>query len=387
MPSLINNKRNLVLIGLIFLLSSTINSVLGLHLSGHQEPITAQAYQHQFNAQNAYQHIGTQLDFGYRVPGYTAHDQCADWIRNQMESKTEQVITHQFTKDGIECENILAKINIQKSNIVILGAHWDSRAVAEKDPDPENQDDPIPGANDGASGVAVLIELARIFETIKVNISCQVWFLFLDAEDQGESLGVYGIDGWSWCEGSRAFNNVIDQYYDGPAETIESFVLLDMVGGTNLQFIRESGYTDDDLYDQIWFVGRDLGYTTEFPSDYASYRIIDDHVYFHQNGIPAADLIIDFSSGNPRWNHHHRQTDDLSNIAQSSLDATGKTMESYFNVFYNSEAPPPNYPNNTGGWETWQYILVIGGGTVAVVAIGISILNKIQMKKLLPAQD
>jgi Zn-dependent M28 family amino/carboxypeptidase len=287
-----------------------------------------------FNESNAYDHIVTQLDFGYRVPGTPEHDNCSVWIENQLLTITDTVLVQNFTiqkqnQSIYECQNVLGKLNMNKSNIVIFGAHWDSRNVAEKDV--YNRTQPIPGANDGGSGVGVLIELARILSLYKENLDCQVWFLFLDAEDQGYSGGLYGLEGWGWAEGSVKFVNKLDTFYDSSSENIECFILLDMVGGTDLQFIKESR-SDEDLHQAIFEEGRKIGYPVAFPLNPSIKTILDDHVAFANKGIAVIDLIIDFSGGN--WTYHHTHSDDLSNIDQESLGITGRTIESFVKTYY-----------------------------------------------------
>ena len=287
-----------------------------------------------FNETTAYNFIETQLSFGPRVPGTLSHIECADWIREELFDITDNIMTHNFTiqkysEPSYQCQNILGKINPAKENIVIFGAHWDSRNVAEKDT--ENQSSPIPGANDGGSGVAVLLELARVLYGYKDELNCQIWFLFIDAEDQGYSRGMYGLEGWYWAEGSLAFVNEIDSYYNFSLEIFECFILVDMVGGSNLQFIKESR-SDEALHDSIFDEGMKLGYYEAFPSRPKVMAITDDHVAFDAFGIPVIDLIIDFVEGD--WTYHHTHSDDLSNIDEESLLITGQTLESFMKTYY-----------------------------------------------------
>ena len=317
-----------------------------------------------FNETKAYSFIETQLDFGPRVPGLTSHDLCGNWIENQLLPFTDMIITHNFTiqkfgEPSYECQNILGKINPSNDKIVILGAHWDSRNVAEKDE--ENQEFPIPGANDGASGVAVLLELARVLYEYRESLDCQVWFLFIDAEDQGYSRGMYGLEGWFWAEGSLAFVNDIDNYYNSSTENFDCFILLDMVGGTNLQYIKESR-SDEALQNSIFREGNKLGYIYAFPNNAKVMAINDDHIAFHDYGIPVIDLIIDFINGD--WTYHHTHSDDLSNIDEKSLEITGKTLESfmktYFTIDQTKDWKSRNLPVSIQISITLSSILLIG---------------------------
>ena len=259
---------------------------------------------------------------------------------------------------------------------MILGAHYDSRAKATRDSDPLKRNDPVTGANDGASGSAVLIELAKAFYEVKENLTCQIWFLFFDAEDQGRD-NAYGIDGWDWCEGSTAFVNEIDSYYNSTIESFESMILFDMVGGTNLQFINEQ-YSTSSLLDEIFAIGRNLGFTAQFPSNPLSRSIVDDHRAFLNIGIPSADLIINFWD-NPNWPYHHTTQDDINNIANSSLDITGKTIEQF--VYNNYFKNTTNTYKGNYFWfvdidrafiETIMYfIIIVASGGIIVITLNI----------------
>ncbi|MCG3221690.1 MAG: M28 family peptidase, partial [Candidatus Heimdallarchaeota archaeon] len=299
----------------------------------------------------------SQLDFGFRVPGTTAHNNCADWISDQIDSYVDEASVHHFSiqvgsQPRYYCQNILGKINTNKNNIVILGTHWDSRNVAEKDS--YNQSQPIPGANDGGSGVGVLIELARVLSLYKDNLDCQIWFLFIDAEDQGYSLGMYGLEYWDWCEGSREFVDDIDEFYDSSSENFESFILLDMVGGTDLQFIREAN-SDQILHNRIFRVGQKLGYDSAFPDNPTVMSIIDDHIAFKDIGITVIDLIIDFVNG--EWEYHHTHLDNLDNIDPESLKTIGQTVESYLKTYY------------TVGFPMWAYFVIIISGILVITPL------------------
>jgi len=342
-------------------------------------PITTfQASELYFNESKAYDHIVTQLGFGFRVPGYQAHDDCANWINQTLRPYTEEVIIQEFTiqKSGqpaYQCQNILGKINTNETNIIILGAHWDSRAVAEKDS--YNKIQPIPGANDGASGVAVLLELARILNQAKSEINAQIWIVFLDAEDQGNSQGIYGIEGWRWCEGAIAFNNALESYYNAAMESINCFILLDMVGGNNLQFIDEA-HSTNTLQNAMFLEGRSLGYIEQFPERPKLMAITDDHISFLENNIASVDVIIDFIDG--PWKHHHKHSDDLSNIDINSLNITGRTTESFIKTYYNSTSLPNwGNPSNNDMWQLWLWPVLI----ITVIGIAFVFIIKYSREK------
>jgi len=282
----------------------------------------------QFNGENAYEFVEDQLNIGFRIPGTQERANCANYflLKFREIDYNFTYIFHNFTVHSTECQNVLFKLNQNYDNIIILAAHYDTRAKATKDPLQTNRDLPIPGANDGASGSAVLIELAKVLYKQKANLSCQIWFLFFDAEDQGKDLAS-GIVGWDWCEGSKKFVEEINKFYDSKTEFFDCMILLDMVGGSNLKFIKEK-YSTSSLLNELFTVGRKLGYTSEFPLKSISASITDDHTAFIKYGIPAADLIINFWN-NPNWPYHHTTDDNLNHISNYSLEVTGKTVEQF----------------------------------------------------------
>jgi glutaminyl-peptide cyclotransferase len=174
----------------------------------------------EFNENNAYNYIEDQVDIGFRIPGTSDSNKCASYFISKFKEINSDIayIIHDFEVHSTNCQNMLFKFNEDKENIVIFGAHYDSRAKSTKDS--ESPDDPVPGANDGASGSAVLIELANVLYKEKENLNCQFWFVFFDAEDQGKDEGGYGIKDWDWCEGSKEFVGVIDLFYNPDKEDL-----------------------------------------------------------------------------------------------------------------------------------------------------------------------
>ena len=300
----------------------------------------------EFDQNNAYNYVEDQLDIGFRIPGTSDSNKCASYFISKFKDIDNNLtyIIHDFEVHSTKCRNILFKINEDREDIVILGAHYDSRAKATKDN--EDQEEPIPGANDGASGCAVLIELADILYKQKDDLECQIWFAFFDAEDQGKDEGGYGIKDWDWCEGSREFVNDIENFYNSEEEDFDCMILLDMVGGENLQFISEQ-YSTSSLLDELFEVGRQLGYINEFPIFPVASSVVDDHLAFIED-MPTADLIINFWN-NPNWPYHHTREDDLSHISKKSLEITGKTIEQFI---YNNYLDDVN--NNYQGNYPWE---------------------------------
>ena len=299
-----------------------------------------------FDDSKAYNHIEKQLEIGYRIPGTEESRNCSNYFISEFHKINNNFTfkIHNFTVNTTQCRNILFKLNEHKNNIIIIATHYDTRARATKDDIDPNF--PVIGANDGASSSAVLIELARVFNERKEDLSAQIWFLFFDAEDQGKDID-YGINGWDWSEGSKAFVNNISAFMDPQIEYIEAMILLDMVGAHNLHFVKER-YSTYSLIDEIFEVGRQLGYSNEFLRYPNSQFIIDDHKPFIDIGIPSALLIDDFVH-NDDWPWHHTSTDNISYISNYSLKATGRTIEQF--IYNNYLTPYNNYYIGNFPWD------------------------------------
>ncbi len=330
-----------------------------------------------FNGDTAYTYVADQMSINtthYRIPGTQGREDCAQYFITKFKQIDPAInfVLHNFTIQSVECQNVLFKMNENYTNILILGAHYDSRAKATKDQ--TNPDLPVPGANDGASGSAVLIELAEVLYSRINNLSAQIWFLFFDAEDQGTDLGV-GISGWDWIEGSEQFVLEIDNFYNSSKENFDAMILLDMVGGTNLRFINEQ-HSTSSLLNELFETGRQLGYTSAFPSDPIVASIADDHVPFLNLGIPSADLIIKFWNQPAEWPYHHTTGDDISHISNTSLEITGKTVEQFiYNNYYDiNDQYQGNFPwsddFNLLDSELFMLILII----LPIIGIAVVIL-------------
>lgn len=376
-----NLRKRVIAIGIgviiIFLLSGIGIIVLINNMLFPDTSVQNRDIELNFNPTNAYTSVKNQTqDIGYRIPGTEGSRKCMQYFISEFQ-KIDTNFTyfyHNFTVNETDCSNVLFKMNEGYDNIVILGAHFDSRAKATKDS--ENRSAPVPGANDGASGCAVLLELARVLYQKRQNLSCEIWFLFFDAEDQGEDND-YGIKGWDWCEGSNRFLDEIDLFYDSSQEDFDCMLLLDMVGGINLEFINEL-YSTSSLLDELFATGRQLGYTSTFPESATNNRIIDDHKPFMEFGIPSADLIINFWN-NPSWPYHHTTEDNLTYISEQSLEITGKTVEQFiYNNYYNESNTyyRSNYPwsvDNDYYWVDLPSQIIIY--SFSVVIIGLIILG------------
>ena len=256
-----------------------------------------------FDGQHAYADVQTQVAFGERVPGTDGHAKVEAWMRSELESAGWQVEIQTSEALGHPVENLVAKRG-DKSPQIIIGAHYDSRIFADHDPDPANHTKPMPGANDGASGVAVLLEMARTLPKDTVP----VWLVFFDAEDNGN------IQGWDWILGSREFvkNNVIQP---------QAVVVIDMIGDADLNIYKERN-SNPEITDEIWAAAKSLGYQNKFIPAY-KYSMEDDHTPFLQAGLPAVD-IIDFDY--PYW---HTTQDTVDKVSAESLQTVGETLNTW----------------------------------------------------------
>jgi glutaminyl-peptide cyclotransferase len=252
-----------------------------------------------FDGLRAYQDVLTQVSFGARTPGSVAHRQTLEYIQLELEKAGWQTRVQISEWDGFLIQNLIGS-QTDSSPLIIIAAHYDSRLLADQDPGP-GRSSPVPGANDGASGVAVLLELAR---TLPAN-SVPVWLVFIDAEDNG------GLDNRQWIMGSRAF-------VAGLKEKPESVVIVDMIGDADLNIYIERN-SDSALTAQIWSQAKILGFGKYFIST-PKYDIIDDHLPFLEAGIPAVD-IIDFDY--PYW---HTTADTVDKVSGHSLQVVGETL-------------------------------------------------------------
>jgi len=253
-----------------------------------------------FDGQRAYADVQTQVALGPRIPETEGHAKIQAWMQEELLEAGWQVEVQESEALGHPIRNIVAKRSDAPPQ-VIIGAHYDTRMFADNDPDPANHEKPVMGANDGASGVAVLLELAR---TLPVD-TVSVWLVFFDAEDNGR------IEGWDWILGSREFvrNNPVQP---------RAVVIVDMIGDADLNIYRERN-SNPDLTDEIWETAKGLGYESKFIPEY-KHSMIDDHTPFIEAGIPAVD-IIDFDY--PYW---HTVQDTLDKVSAESLQIVGETL-------------------------------------------------------------
>ena len=292
----------------------------------------------QFNSDSAYYFIKQQVDFGPRVPNSIAHQNCYLYLKSKLSNYGANIIVQEDTVrrfDGeiLNMKNIIGSFNVEQKNRILLCAHWDSRYVADQDTDRMN--DPIDGANDGGSGVGVLLEIARQMNINNPNIGIDI--IFFDVEDQGQ--GGEGVDNpLSWCLGSQYWSsNLHSDNYQA-----RYGILLDMVGGPNAVFVPDyhSKYYASDVVDKVWKKGVEGGYMDYFEIDAGEdYFLLDDHVMINEitqiNGrhIPTIDIIeYDNSNGHTFNKHWHTHQDNMDNIDKKTLKAVGQTV---LNIIYN----------------------------------------------------
>ncbi len=257
-----------------------------------------------FDGERAYQNVLRQIELGPRLPNSAAHQQVRAWIRASLEENGWFVEEQEFVSMGHTGYNIIAKRSAESTGRILLGAHYDNRFIADHDPDVDKRNQPVLGANDGASGVAVLLELSRVLPT-EID---DVWLVFFDLEDNGR------IEGWDWILGSRAF---VNGYALNKAE-IEAVVILDMIGDADLNIYLEKN-SDPEIRAEIWAAAAELGYEEHFINE-EKFSMLDDHTPFLEVGIPAVD-VIDFDY--PYW---HTTEDTADKVSAESLQITGNSI-------------------------------------------------------------
>jgi len=240
------------------------------------------------------------MAFGPRIPGSEASLDASEYIRTELTRYGWMVDFQDFAFEGTNLRNIAAK-NSSLPPDVIIATHYDTRALSDQENDPSLQALPVPGANDGTSGTAVLLELARLMKTNDTNL----WLVYFDGEDQGH------INDWDWSIGADYFANNL-QYKP------QTVIVIDMIGDSDLNIYREK-LSDPELTDSIWKIARSFGLQEKF-IDEEKYSMLDDHLPFIKQGIPSC-LLIDFDY--PYW---HTQADTLDKISSESLSAVGRTL-------------------------------------------------------------
>ncbi len=311
----------LLLTGLFLTQSGCSNGDRDQIDSTTDEKIITQKYP-DFNADTAFLYIEKQLGFGPRVPGLVSHKKCADWLFTELKKYCDTVYYQKGTaltydKKEIPVYNIVGSFLPEKIQRAMLASHWDSRPWGDEDT--KDRDKPIPAANDGASGVAVLLEMARLLHDKKPGYGVDL--VLFDAEDYGKSEHEN-----SFCLGSQYWgkNPHIPNY------KAQFGVLLDMVGGKNAQFRKEAYSAEYAGFVQthLWNIAYELGYANTFANENMG-QIIDDHKYVYEaTKIPMIDIIqSDPKRGFASYWHTH--SDNLESVDKNTLKIVGNVMMAF----------------------------------------------------------
>ncbi len=271
-----------------------------------------------FDGTNAFGYLTTQVGFGPRVSGTKAHDLCRDYLVREMEKSAEAVNIQPFTIRGydgrtLKYSNIVSSFNLRATTRILLLAHWDTRPWADEERDTTLHSRGVPGANDGASGVAVLMEIARHLKSSPAAVGVDI--LFTDGEDYGRHLDPNG-----YLHGARHFASNLPSGYR-PVFGI----LLDMVGDASLELPRERYSVEfaPDVVDLVWGTAARLG-VTQFVNTVQG-RVTDDHLPLNAAGIRTID-IIDFDYPDPTNRYWHTLQDTPDKCSPSSLEAVGTVV-------------------------------------------------------------
>lgn len=283
----------------------------------------------EFNPDSAYAFVEKQVDFGPRVPNTQAHKSCGDYLIAELkrfgaELHIQEMTVSAYNGDRLQARNIIGSYNKESDQRILLFAHWDTRPYADEDADISRHNSPIDGADDGASGVGVLLEIARQFQNNNPGTGIDI--IFFDAEDYGTPATLKNRpNGEWWCLGSQFWskNPHIPNY------KAEYGILLDMVGSKNATFFKEgtSVRYASRIVEKVWNAARDLGYGKFFINANGG-SILDDHQYvIAGRGIPCIDIInYDPETSHGFGTYWHTHNDTMENIDRETLKAVGQTV-------------------------------------------------------------
>lgn len=281
-----------------------------------------------FDADSAYAYIKAQVDFGPRLPGTPAHAKCADYLVSELKAAGFEVMiqtgtVQTFDKKQFTLKNIIASYKPEAQSRILISSHWDTRPWADEDT--KNKDKPFDGANDGASGVGVALEIARQLHLFPANVGVDI--VLFDLEDYGTS----GNDN-SWCLGSQYWANNPHK----PNYFANFGILLDMVGGPNAIFPKEQNSVDMASFavDKVWKAANNLGYGNYFVPQTKDFVGVDDHIYINKGGVPCIDIIEYNQVSGGFGDYHHTHQDNMSLIDKNTLKAVGQTL---LEVIYNEK--------------------------------------------------
>ncbi len=265
----------------------------------------------EFDQAAAFRLLERQCEFGPRPPGSLPHEEMKLWLIETLKPLADGVSIQRFTvlsdTGQVDLTNVIASFKPDARERVLLGAHWDTRPVADEDPDPANRASPIPGANDGASGVAVLLELASVMSKSEPRVGVDL--VFFDGEDGGDGGGLP-----QWCMGSAYYAGAMGGYCPKYA------VVIDMIGDADLSIPKEpnSVQTSRDVVEAVWDAARRAG-STSFTDDFGK-PMFDDHIALIRAGVPTA-LVIDFD-----YAYWHTLDDTPDKCAPESLGEVGRAL-------------------------------------------------------------
>lgn len=313
----------------IVVLSLVVAGLAACQNARNRKPATSEASVPTFNADSAYTFVQTQVDFGPRVPATETHAACADYLTAVLARFGAQVQVQQgempiYSGEKKPLKNIIGRFNPEANRRILLCSHWDSRPFADHDPNPANHRKPIAGANDGASGVGVLLEVARHLSANSPAVGVDI--VFFDLEDWGAPEFYTGAErADAWCLGS--------QFWAAEAKrsgySAECGILLDMVGAAGAQFYREqfSAYFAGSVQNEVWHTAQSLGFGHLFV-DARGGAITDDHYYVNTvAGVPCIDIIQYNPYGTTGFaDYWHTMADDMRHIDRRTLYMVGQTL-------------------------------------------------------------
>lgn len=285
-----------------------------------------------FESANAMQYIRKQCSFGPRVPGTEAWRTCGDsivaWFSALgLPTEEQRLNVTAYNGTSLPCRNITAHLNPESPKRILLCTHWDSRPWADNDEDEKNHHTPVPAANDGASGVALMLELARLISP-DTTFTIGIDFVCFDVEDYGQPQWdetFYENEESGWCLGSKAWATQAAQ----EGYTARFGILFDMVGGRGSTFSKEriSAYYAGPVVEKLWHTAQQIGYGHFFPQNDGG-SIVDDHLNVNQIAqIPCIDIIPYHKNGpssfGPTW---HTIDDTPENIDPDVLEAVGQSV-------------------------------------------------------------
>lgn len=292
-----------------------------------------------FEGDSAYAFVKAQVDFGPRVPNSEAHKLAGEYLYKKLaefgfDANDQEFEAEAYNGDILNSRNIIGVLNPEASKRILLSAHWDSRPYNDKEVEDSTEFVPIDGANDGASGVGVLLEIARAISLAEEKPKIGIDIIFFDSEDYGqpENSQNYGVQD-DWCLGSQYWG----ENPHTPNYSAYYGILLDMVGAKEAQFYQEgnSRRFAPKINKQVWDIAHALGYKSYFINS-PSPAITDDHVYVNKfTRIPIID-IVDYNPEGNRFfpDYHHTLKDNIELIDKNTLKAVGQTV---LQVLYNEE--------------------------------------------------